>query len=432
MADNRIMQPPHKNENLLFKDFQDFILRSQHLPEKRIPFYLRWVSRFHEFCSRQHLDGMGMEAIAPYLQDLAKDHEDWQVQQAKEAVRLYRYFRGLSEPNRGEQPQSSGQTSWQPLEDEMVRALRLRHRSYRTEQSYLQWLKRFGAYLGFKEPRSVSQQDLEHFLSHLAVDRKVSATTQRVAFNALLFLFRHVLIKEISGLDGAVRARIPRRLPVVLSRQEVLRIFDQMEGTARLMAGIIYGGGLRLQECLQLRVKDVDFERGCLTIRSGKGDKDRQTLLPESLKNDLQRHLLRVRELHEEDRRNQVEGVWLPNALERKYPNAGKEWAWFWVFPSRKLSIDPVSKIIRRHFLYPTVLGKAFRQAVQRADIAKRATIHTLRHSFATHLLEGGCDIRTVQELLGHSNVDTTMIYTHVAKKNVLGVRSPMDGGIVR
>ena len=314
----------------------------------------------------------------------------------------------------------------------MVRALRLRHRSYRTEQSYLQWLKRFGAYLGFKEPRSVNQQDLEHFLSHLAVDRKVSATTQRVAFNALLFLFRHVLIKEISGLDGAVRARIPRRLPVVLSRQEVLRIFDQMEGTARLMAGIIYGGGLRLQECLQLRVKDVDFERGCLTIRSGKGDKDRQTLLPESLKNDLQRHLLRVRELHEEDRRNQVEGVWLPNALERKYPNAGKEWAWFWVFPSRKLSIDPVSKIIRRHFLYPTVLGKAFRQAVQRADIAKRATIHTLRHSFATHLLEGGCDIRTVQELLGHSNVDTTMIYTHVAKKNVLGVRSPMDGGIVR
>jgi len=278
----------------------------------------------------------------------------------------------------------------------------------------------------------VNQQDLEHFLSHLAVDRKVSATTQRVAFNALLFLFRHVLAKEISGLEGAVRARIPRRLPVVLSSQEVLQIFDQMEGTARLMAGIIYGGGLRLQECLQLRVKDVDFERGCLTIRSGKGDKDRQTLLPESLKDDLQRHLLKVREIYEEDRRKEGEGVWLPNALERKYPNAGKQWAWFWVFPSRKLSIDPVSKIIRRHYLFPTVLEKAFRQAVQRADIAKRATIHTLRHSFATHLLEDGCDIRTVQELLGHSNVETTMIYTHVAKKNVLGVRSPMDRGIVR
>lgn len=181
-----------------------------------------------------------------------------------------------------------------------------------------------------------------------------------------------------------------------------------------------------------MRVKDVDFERGCLTIRSGKGDKDRQTLLPESLKDDLQRHLRKVRELYEEDRRKECAGVWLPNALERKYPNAGKQWAWFWVFPSRKLSIDPVSKIIRRHYLFPTVLGKAFRQAVQRADIAKRATIHTLRHSFATHLLEGGCDIRTVQELLGHSSVETTMIYTHVAKKNVLGIRSPMDGGLVR
>ena len=278
----------------------------------------------------------------------------------------------------------------------------------------------------------MNQQDLEQFLSHLAVDGRVSSTTQRVAFNALLFLFRHVLAKEISGLDGAVRARIPKRLPVVLSRQEILRVFDQMEGTARLMAGIIYGGGLRLQECLQLRVKDVDFERGCLTIRSGKGDKDRQTLLPESLKDDLQRHLRKVRELYEEDRRKECAGVWLPNALERKYPNAGKQWAWFWVFPSRKLSIDPVSKIIRRHYLFPTVLGKAFRQAVQRADIAKRATIHTLRHSFATHLLEGGCDIRTVQELLGHSSVETTMIYTHVAKKNVLGIRSPMDGGLVR
>ncbi|MGE5238068.1 MAG: integron integrase [Chloroflexota bacterium] len=422
------MQPLYKNENLLFKDFQEFLSRKQHVPDKRLPYYLRWVSRFHEFCFRRNIDGDGKDSIAVYLQDLARDHEEWQVQQAKEAVRLYRYFKSLQASLPAEKDQAEGQPLWQSVEDEAVRALRLRHRSYRTEQSYLHWLRRFGAYTGFKEPQTVTQKDLEQFLSHLAVDGNVSSATQRVAFNALLFLFRHVLTTEIVGLDSAVRSLIPRRLPVVLTRQEVLRIFDKMEGTTRLMAGLIYGGGLRLQECLQLRVKDVDFERGCLTIRSGKGDKDRQSLLPESLKDDLQRHLQKARELYEEDRGNNMEGVWLPNALERKYPNAGKEWAWFWVFPSRKLSIDPVTKIIRRHHLFPTVLEKAFRQAVQSAVIAKRATIHTLRHSFATHLLESGCDIRTVQELLGHSSVQTTMIYNHVAKKTVLGVRSPMDG----
>jgi integron integrase len=308
------------------------------------------------------------------------------------------------------------------VEDEVIRVLRLRHRSYRTEQSYLHWLRRFGAYIGFKEPRTATQEDLEQYLSHLAVDGKVSSATQRVVFNALLFLFRHVLTTEIVGLDNAVRARIPRRLPVVLSRQEVLRIFDKMHGTARLMAGIIYGGGLRLQECQQLRVKDIDFERGCLTVSSGKGDKDRQTLLPESLKDDLQRHLQKARDVHDEDRRNNVEGVWLPHALERKHPNAGKEWAWFWVFSSWKVSVDPVMKIVRRHHIFPTVLEKALRQAVLTANVAKRSTVHTLRHSFATHLLESGTDIRTIQELLGHTSVRTTMIYTHVAKKNILGV----------
>ena len=194
------LQSLHKNENLLFKDFQDFLVRSQHLPEKRIPFYLLWVSRFHEFCSRQHLDGMGKEAVTSSLQDLAKDPEDWQVQQAKEAVRLYRYFKALLEPNRTEQLQANGQAAWQPVEDGIVRALRLRHRSYRTEQSYRQWLKRFGAYLGFKMPQSVNQQDLEHFLSHLAVDGKVSATTQRVALS-------HRIRKSISKSGAARRYR---------------------------------------------------------------------------------------------------------------------------------------------------------------------------------------------------------------------------------
>ena len=194
------MQSLHKNENLLFKDFQDFLARKQRVPENRLPYYLRWVSRYHEFCSRENVDGSGKDAIASYLQDLAKDHEDWQVQQAKEAVRLYRYFKGLQEVTPAGKPPAEGQVSWQSVEEEIVRALRLRHRSYRTEQSYRQWLRRFGAYLGFKEPQSLNQQDLEQFLSHLAVDGRVSSTTQRVAFNALLFLFRHVLAKEISAL----------------------------------------------------------------------------------------------------------------------------------------------------------------------------------------------------------------------------------------
>ena len=193
------------------------------------------------------------------------------------------------------------------------------------------------------------------------------------------------------------------------------------------MAGIIYGGGLRLQECLMLRIKDLDYESNCITIRSGKGDKDRQTIFPENLKEDLKKHIEEIREIYEEDRKNQVDGVWMPFALERKYPSAGKDWAWFWVFPSHRLSVDPASKKVRRHHLYPSTLQKAFRKAVQEAGIIKRATIHSARHSFATHLIENGYDIRTVQELLGHYNVKTTMIYTHVAKKNKLGVKSPME-----
>lgn len=234
------MQPLYKNENLLFKDFQEFLSRKQHVPDKRLPYYLRWVSRFHEFCFRRNIDGDGKDSIAVYLQDLARDHEEWQVQQAKEAVRLYRYFKSLQASLPAEKDQAEGQPLWQSVEDEAVRALRLRHRSYRTEQSYLHWLRRFGAYTGFKEPQTVTQKDLEQFLSHLAVDGNVSSATQRVAFNALLFLFRHVLTTEIVGLDSAVRSLIPRRLPVVLTRQEVLRIFDKMEGTTRLMAGLIY------------------------------------------------------------------------------------------------------------------------------------------------------------------------------------------------
>jgi integron integrase len=236
------------------------------------------------------------------------------------------------------------------------------------------------------------------------------------------------LERKIDNELSAVRAKQRRHLPVVLTLREVQSVFEHLAGTSKLMAMLIYGCGLRLQECLRLRIKDVDFEQGVVIVRSGKGDKDRRTVLPETLKDELIRHLAEVKSLHDQDRKENMSGVWLPGALEKKYPNAGKEWGWFWLFPSKSLAVDPRSLIVRRHHVHPASIQKAFKIALGKAGIVKQASIHTLRHSFATHLLEKGYDIRTIQELLGHQNLQTTMIYTHVASKNVLGVRSPLDG----
>lgn len=407
-------------------DFREFLLNKQHIPEKKVAYYLRWVALYDAYCQQHGLQGQSSEAVTSFATDLAKEHESWQVLQAKEAVRLFIYFTGKGQEKAAEKG-SAEEQGWAEVDDLMVKALRLRHRSYSTEQTYRSWVRRFAAHIGHKPHGSVDQSDIENFLSHLAVEGKVAVSTQNQAFNALLFLFRHVLDKDIQGMDAAVRSRLPKKLPVVLSRQEVMRLLDAMNGATKLIAALIYGGGLRLEECLRLRIKDVDFERGFLAIRSGKGDKDRQTLLAESVRELLREHILRVRRLYDEDRGNNIDGVWLPDALELKYPNAGKEWAWFWVFPSTGLSADPVTKKIRRHHIFPTTVQKAFKQAVIRTGIAKQASVHTLRHSFATHLLEAGYDVRTLQELLGHTNLQTTMIYTHVAKKNLLGVRSPLD-----
>lgn len=389
---------------------------------------MHWVSRYHAFTGSRSAGNSNQ--IKPFLETLSQTQEDWQVRQAERAVSLYLYFKksGYSGNTCTHIPGPQKIPSeWSTVMEELVRLLRLRHRSYRTEKTYVNWTKRFSIYLNHKSASGVTQSDLTDFLSYLAVEKEISASTQKQAFNALLFVFRNVFGKQISGLEGTIHSHIPRRLPVVLARSEITRIFSRLKDTHRLMAAIIYGGGLRLQECLMLRIKDVDFERICIIVRSGKGDKDRQTILPINLLNDLRKHIRIIRKIYEKDRKEQVEAVWLPPALERKYPDAGREWAWFWLFPSYKLSIDPVSKKIRRHHLYPSTLQKAFRKAVMEAGIAKRATVHSLRHSFATHLIENGYDIRTIQELLGHSNVQTTMIYTHVAKKNKLGVKSPMD-----
>jgi integron integrase len=300
--------------------------------------------------------------------------------------------------------------------------------SYSTEKTYIAWLRQFQGFTKSKDLKELNANDLQDFLSYLAVDRKVSSSTQNQALNAIIFVYRHVLDKHLGDDElNAVRAIHKRRLPVVLTIREVRSIFDKLSGIHRLLAMLIYGCGLRLQECLNLRIKDVDIEQGIVIVRSGKGDKDRRTVLPDSLKDDLIRHIAETRSLYDSDIKNDINGVYLPGALEKKYPNAGKEWGWFWLFPSKSLSIDPRNHIVRRHHMHPASLQKAFKSAVVEAGITKQASVHTLRHSFATHLLENGYDIRTIQELLGHRNLQTTMIYTHVATKNVLGVRSPLD-----
>jgi len=308
-------------------------------------------------------------------------------------------------------------------------ALRTRHYSYRTEKSYIQWIRRYILFHHKRHPREMGLPEIESFLTHLAVEEHVAASTQNQALSALLFLYREVLHIEIpeSALH-IVRARKPKRLPVVLTRSEVQRILALLEGQAQLIAQLLYGSGLRLSEALRGRVKDLDFETHQITVRGGKGDQDRLTMLPQKLVPALQNQLDRVRILYQADLKNNNIGVSLPEALERKYPNAWREWGWQYVFPARKYSKDPRSGRLFRHHLGASGVQKAVRLAAQKAGIAKPVSPHTLRHSFATHLLEAGYDIRTVQELLGHKDVRTTMIYTHVLNKGPLAVRSPLDG----
>jgi len=466
------------------QSFADFLRTREDIPIHQVPYYLRWISMYSTHTAEAGNGQSEQAKLTSFLAFLSKRYSDWLVRQARHAVRLWIYFNQsrAKEPNGTSPGQPSLPRStclpheeFRPVDEpgsdvsssevcsshsvscevelnpagfaradsvpasnplpapaeaialEVSRLMRLKHLSYRTEKSYLAWIARFLAFTAPVEPKALTEEHLKHFLSYLAVERTVAAATQKQAFNALLFLFRKVLGREVIGLETVIPSHRPRRLPVVLTKEEIRDVFRHLAGVHRLIAAVIYGGGLRLEECLCLRVKDVDFARNCLVIRAGKGDKDRETVLPERVAGELQRHLLRVRALYDRDRRRALAGVWLPDALDRKYTGAGKEWAWFWLFPSSKLSIDPVSGFVRRYHLYPTTLQKAFQRAVAKAGLAKRATVHTLRHSFATHLVEKGYDIRTIQELLGHADVSTTMIYTHVATKNKLGVASPLD-----
>ena len=313
------------------------------------------------------------------------------------------------------------------LLDQVRTVARLKHFSLRTEQAYVSWIRRFILFHKKRHPVEMAEAEIRQFLANLAVEQKISASTQTVALSALLFLYRDVLKRELPYVEGIERAKPSKRLPVVFSRAEVQSVLAHLSGTYHLIASLLYGAGLRLNEATRLRVKDIDFAASQITVREGKGNKDRVTMLPQSIRSSIQQHLLKVRVLHDKDLQEGFGRVYLPYALARKYPTADRAFAWQYVFPALKRSVDPRTGTERRHHITPESMQRAVRSAIKLARISRNGSCHTFRHSFATHLLEDGYDIRTVQELLGHKDVRTTMIYTHVLNRGGRGVRSPLD-----
>jgi len=414
----------------LLPEFQKFILERKLAPEKNIPFLAYWVSRFltfsqkHDYKATEYIES----TILEFLDVLRRDKQilNWQPRQAEDAIKLY-YFNYLGKV----QSLIEATVSDIPgILKETKRLIRLKHYSYSTERTYLQWIERFFAYVmqsAKKKISDVNTEDFKNFISHLALKQRVSSSTQNQAFNAILFLFRNVLGKETGNLSNTIRAKRGQKLPVVFSVDEVKSLFAQMSGKNLLIAELLYGSGLRLMELARLRVKDIDFDSNTIFVRSGKGDKDRSTVLPAAVKERLKEHLKEIKTMHENDTKNGYGDVFLPDALSRKYPNAGKSWAWQYVFSSSKLSVDPRSGKIGRHHISGTTIQDAVKNALNKAGIPKHASVHTFRHSFATHLLQNGVNIREVQSLLGHKNVETTMVYTHVLRDMSNAPQSPLD-----
>jgi integron integrase len=424
---------PAREVEASLQAFGEFLLRSRLVQEKVAPYCVRWV---RQFLNSPGGDGSLSERVRAYCEWLStrSGREDWQVRQAEHALRLYFVHflqredwdrvEGIAPCNPG------GGVRGLVALDLLRRRIRTRRYALRTETTYLDWARRFLAHAsarqGVPEP-AVDTAEVQDFLTHLALARGVSASSQNQALSALLFLCREVLGVEVGDLSRAVRARRGTRLPVVLSVAETAALLGRLQGRSWLMAALIYGGGLRVTECCELRVKDVDFDQGLVVVRQGKGDKDRTTLLADIVREKLRQQIAAVRACFDADRAAGVAGVWLPDAVARKYPNAGRDFAWFWVFPSHTLSTDPRAAVVRRHHVHESVIQKAVKSAAAAAGIPKPVSVHTLRHSFATHLLLGGVDIRQIQEYLGHAHVETTMIYTHVVKDLRAPARSPLD-----
>jgi len=420
-------------KDIILPEFQAFLRSRKLVPEKNIPYFASWASKFLYFCNKNNqLDNNKL--VMEFMDSLQRDHRihDWQIRQARQAVQVYLVnFKGKTASDAlslNAKSDAKGSDVSRIIE-EIKRSIRLKHYSLSTERSYIDWAKRFFGYVyEIKgDETAFDADDIKQYLSHLAIKRRVSASTQNQAFNALLFLFRNVFGQDIGNLGDTVRAKRGARLPMVLTTDEVKALFSGMSGTSLLIAQVLYGSGLRLMELARLRVKDIDFGMQTITVRSGKGDNDRTTVLPESVRDKLRVHIEKVKALHDKDLASGYGEVYLPEALERKYPKAGKEWGWQYVFPSSRLSVDPRSGKIRRHHISEDIVQTAVANAVKKAGIVKHVSVHTLRHSFATHLLMSGVNIREIQDLLGHKNIETTMIYTHVLRDMTNAPQSPLD-----
>lgn len=424
------------------------------VPVKNAEWFVKWAEKFAVATKGKPIRERSVADIRKFLFELSiqRSIQPWQVHQAEEAlVFLYEGFfklnlglntvrplvpaTGISNSN-FKAPQQFKDRALSKTEEKarygefysrFRSAMRVRHYSIRTERAYAQWIGRLLSFYIDKPADSIDADDIHSYLNYLAEERKVAASTQNQALNAIVFFFKEVLKRDPGDFSDFVRAKRPLHVPEVLTRSEVESLLEAMSGVNQLMAGLLYGAGLRLMECIRLRVKDIDFDAGRLTIRDGKGRKDRITMLPERFQHLLNQQLEQARALYELDLKRNVAGAYIWPGLGRKYPNAAKEWIWQYVFSSNRLSVDPRSHTTRRHHVHASSLQKAVKNVAIKAGLSKRVTCHTLRHSFATHLLENGCDIRTVQELMGHSNVATTMIYTHVLNRPGITVKSPAD-----
>lgn len=421
----------------ILPDFQKYLIENKLASSGHIPFYALWVSKFLSF-TNEHQDMNIDLRITAFLDSLEREKKltDWQVEQANNAVRLYiTHFLAGDTSSLSLNVASDSRNRFpncQEVRKKLQETLRIKHYSYSTERTYLDWFQRFYTYVTDTKRKDWQEQgvddtDVRDFLGHLAIRQRVSSSTQNQAFNALLFLFRDILKINLQDLSKTVRAKRGPKIPTVLTQDEVRNLLNQLTGRDILMVQLLYGTGMRLMELARLRVQDLDFGLNSIVVRASKGDKDRVTVMPEAVKEGLKEHLTHVMKIHEKDLEKGYGEVYLPDALDRKYPNAAREWSWQYVFPAFSLSIDPRSGKVRRHHVSPSAIQKMVAGAVRKAGIVKRASVHTLRHSFATHLLMNGVNIREVQELLGHKNVDTTMIYTHVLRNMSKAPASPLD-----